>query len=57
MNGSPITTWEGAEAYFTFADRPTVLSVILILAVVACVGAVIYGGIHESEAYKYRTPE
>ena len=22
MNTSPITSWEGAEAYFTFADSP-----------------------------------
>lgn len=36
MNTSPITTWEGATAYFTFADSPAMLAVILMVAVAAC---------------------
>ena len=52
MNGSPITSWEGAEAYFTFADNPGVLYFILALAVILCFGTIIKAGIHEIEAFK-----
>jgi hypothetical protein len=51
MNASPITTWEGAEAYFTFADNPTAMVIILGLSVVATIGAVIATIIHENETY------
>lgn len=57
MNGSPITSWDGAAAYFTFADNPFALGVILIAAVVGCFGAILVGGLHESEAYKRNMPE
>lgn len=48
--GSPITSWEGAEVYFTGAGggSPTLF---LILAVVAVVGAIWYGGVHEAHSY------
>lgn len=52
MIGSPITTWEGAAAYFTFADKPVVLYVILALAVILCFGTIVKAGIHETEAFK-----
>ncbi|SFG20708.1 hypothetical protein [Neptunomonas qingdaonensis] len=51
MNASPITSWEGAEAYFTFADNPTAMAIILGLSVVVTVGAVIATIIHENETY------
>ncbi|MEM1362463.1 MAG: hypothetical protein AAGF94_12220 [Pseudomonadota bacterium] len=57
MNGSPITSWDGAEAYFTFATSPGVIMVILIISVVACFGAIIYGGLHENEAYRHNMPD
>jgi len=57
MNGAPIETWEGAEAYFTFADSPAMMMIFLILAVVATFGAILYGGKHEAEAYKAKIPE
>jgi hypothetical protein len=41
MNSSPITTWDGAEAYFTFADNPGVIGFLLTLAVVITVGVVV----------------
>ncbi|MEM7270244.1 MAG: hypothetical protein AAF401_13475 [Pseudomonadota bacterium] len=49
--GSPIDTWEGAEAYFTGAGgaSPTIL---LILAVIACIGAIVYGTMEEEKSYK-----
>ncbi|MEO1207500.1 MAG: hypothetical protein AAFV45_14330 [Pseudomonadota bacterium] len=50
--GSPVTDWEGVEAYFTFADNPTVMFAILILSVVLTILAIVKGGIHESESYK-----
>ncbi|MFD1704399.1 hypothetical protein ACFSCV_15430 [Methylopila henanensis] len=37
MNSAPITTWEGAKAYFTFADQPGVLMVLSVLALATCV--------------------
>ena len=33
MDTSPITAWEGAEAYFTFADKPGIMYAILAAAV------------------------
>lgn len=51
MNASPITSWEGAEAYFTFADSPTAIAIILTLSVVATVGAVVASIIHENKTY------
>lgn len=41
MNASPIDSWEGAEAYFTFADRPVVIGLILLAAVVVTVWAIV----------------
>ena len=41
MDTSPITSWEGAEAYFTFADKPGILYVILAAAVILCFGTII----------------
>lgn len=51
MNSSPITTWEGAEAYFTFADNPTAMSVILALAVAATIAAIVASVVHENHTY------
>ena len=51
MNTSPITKWEGAEAYFTFADNPTVVLGLLTLSVVIVVGSLIFGSFHEKECY------
>lgn len=52
MITSPITSWEGAEAYFTFADKPGILYVILAAAVIVCFGTIVSAGIHETEAFK-----
>lgn len=52
MNASPITTWEGAEAYFTFADKPAVVILILVAAVAFTTYAIISAFIHESDSYQ-----
>ncbi len=52
MNSSPITTWEGAEAYYTFADKPAVLAVILLAAMAACVYAIVSMVQHENASSK-----
>ena len=52
MNSSPITTWEGATAYFTFADSPTILAIILAAAVVSCLYAIVSMVQHENAASK-----
>lgn len=40
MNSAPISTWEGATAYFTFADRPGLLMMIALVAVASCVASI-----------------
>jgi hypothetical protein len=52
MNSAPITAWEGAEAYFTFADRPAVLALILLCAVAACAYTVFAMVQHENASSK-----
>ena len=52
MDSSPITSWEGAAAYFTFADMPGMLYLILALAVIACFGTIVMAAKHETEAFK-----
>jgi hypothetical protein len=52
MNTSPITTWDGAAAYFTFADKPVMMYCILAAAVIITFGTIIMAGIHEVEAFK-----
>jgi hypothetical protein len=49
---SPITTWDGAAAYFTFANHPVVLYVILAAAVIVTFGTIVMAGMHEDEAYQ-----
>jgi hypothetical protein len=52
MNSSPITDWKGAEGYFTFANEPVVI-VLLLAAAVACTIYAIYGIVrHENESYR-----
>lgn len=51
MNASPITSWEGAQAYFTFADNPGAMMFILGLAVVATVGTIVASIKHENDTY------
>lgn len=48
---SPITSWEGAEAIFTFADSPVVVAFILVLAVVATAGVIVATIRHETKSY------
>lgn len=47
MNTAPITTWEGATAYFTLADRPALLMLISLLAVAVCAYTIYSMIIHE----------
>ncbi len=50
--GSPITTWEGAGAFFTYANSPGMMYLFLGLAVVLTVVAIAMGAKHETKAYK-----
>lgn len=52
MNSSPITTWEGAQAYFTFADNPTAIWVFFILSVLVTVGVLASAVAHENESFR-----
>lgn len=50
---SPISTWEGAEAYFTFADKPLLLGAIFVVAVAATVFAIWSTIKHEQYSYTH----
>jgi hypothetical protein len=52
MNGSPITAWEGVEAYYTFADQPFLVFVGLVLTAIITVGVIIHSAKHETKAFK-----
>ncbi|MCR8546414.1 hypothetical protein M4578_01135 [Salipiger sp. P9] len=51
MNTSPIESWDGAEAYFTFADKPAIMMLFLLIAVVITFGTIIIAAVHEKHAY------
>lgn len=48
---SPITSWEGAEAIFTFADSPAMTGLILTIAIIATVAAIVATIRHENHSY------
>ena len=48
--GSPISSWENVEAYFTGFGGASV-EIVFVLAVTACVGAILLGHLHESQSY------
>ncbi len=48
---SPITSWEGVEAYFTFADSPGIVGFILCVSIAVTVYAIVATIKHESESY------
>lgn len=48
---SPITSWEGASAVFTFADKPMVTGFILVVAVALTVFAIYATVRHEKHSY------
>lgn len=47
---SPITTWEGAEVYFTFAHSPAIIWLCLLGSVAACAYTIIGMARHEKHA-------
>lgn len=51
METAPLTTWEGAEAYFTWANAPTMLTVSLILMLVVVVGVIVHSAVHEKKSF------
>lgn len=48
---SPITSWEGAEAIFTFSDQPVIIVLILTLSVVLTIFGIVATIKHENESY------
>lgn len=51
MNSAPITSWEGAAAYFTFADNPAMIAVFCGLAVAGFIGFMAAIIKHEKDAF------
>ena len=46
MNSSPITSWEGASTYFTFADSPVMIAIFFhVIRTCICYHIVNYIGI------------
>lgn len=56
MNSAPITTWEGAKAYFTFADKPSLLMLIAAIAAAACIFTIVSMIRHENACAKRMGP-
>jgi hypothetical protein len=52
MNSSPVSSWEGATAYFTFADKPGVMMLIFLVSVVVTIGVIVSAARHENESYR-----
>lgn len=48
---SPITSWEGAEAIFTFADSPGMIGLILTLSIGVTLFAIVATVRHERQSY------
>ncbi|MDF0596520.1 hypothetical protein [Psychromarinibacter halotolerans] len=57
MNTSPITSWDGAEAIFTWADSPMMMGIALIGALAVTVGAIVYAASHDKHAYASYKPK
>lgn len=51
MNTAPIESWDGAEVIFTFADKPAIVGIILIAALVVTFGSILLAAVHEKHAY------
>lgn len=52
MNSSPIVTWEGAEATYTWADAPSLLGFCLALMALIVVGVVVQSLRHEKKSFE-----
>lgn len=48
---SPITSWEGAEAIFTFSDQPVIIGLILTMSIVLTIFGIVATIKHENESY------
>ena len=48
----PKNSWEGVDAYFTWADSPGMLVLITLVTACVCLGIVISAARHESETDK-----
>ena len=51
MDSSPIDSWEGVAAYFTFADNPGMVMFLCALAFVAFIGFMATIIKHENDAF------
>lgn len=51
MNTAPFESWDGVEAYFTYADSPAMMMLLLLGSVVVTFGVIILAAVHEKKAY------
>jgi len=52
MNTAPMDGWEGAEAYFTFADKPAVIGLLIVAGLAVCAFTIYRMAWHETHAAK-----
>jgi hypothetical protein len=45
----PVNSWEGVDAYFTWANSPGMLVLITLVSACICIGVIIAAAKHESE--------
>lgn len=52
MNTAPFESWDGAEAYYTWANSPTMLYLTCILTLAVVVWVIVQSIIHENKSFK-----
>ncbi|HZG88553.1 hypothetical protein [Paenibacillus sp.] len=52
MNTSPVTSWEGAEAYFTFGPNSFGVWLSVVLGVALFAAFIVYSMRHEKHSFK-----
>ncbi len=52
MESAPITTWDGAEAYYTWAGSSNLLALCLALTAAIVVAVVVQSLVHERKSFK-----
>ena len=48
----PTNSWEGVDAYFTWADSPGMLVLITLVTACVCIGIIISAARHEAQTAK-----
>jgi len=52
MHAAPIDTWDGAEAFYTWASTPSILYLCLVLLAAIVVGVIAQSLRHEKKSFE-----